>query len=278
LNFTFVYGLGWGIAGSAIGTVVAQSAAAATLALVVARAARRAGAPLAAHVGGIRAAWRAGVPLMVRTLTLRVALLLTTFVAASISTTAVAAHQVALTLWAFLAFALDAVAIAGQAITGRLLGAGDAEGARAATARMVWWGVVTGVALGAVVLASRDLVAPLFTDDQAVQTLIASALVVVALHQPIAGVVFVLDGVLIGAGDGRYLAGAGLLTLAVFAPLAGTVLWAGGGLVWLWWAFVGFMVARLITLVWRARGDEWLVLGAAAPRQQPIRRQPRRPG
>jgi putative MATE family efflux protein len=261
LNVELVYGLGWGIAGSAIGTVLAQTAAAAALGAVVVRAARRADAPLRPHRGGIHTAWREGIPLLVRTLTLRVALVLTTFVAASISTVALAAHQVAFTLWGFLAFALDAIAIAGQAITGRLLGAADAAGARAATRRMVWWGVVAGFALGAVLLASRDLIAPLFTEDPAVRAALSTVLIVVAVHQPIAGVVFVLDGVLIGAGDGRYLAWAGIGTLALFAPLALSVQWAGGGLPWLWWAFVAFIAARLVTLVQRARGDRWIVLG-----------------
>ncbi|HSS68147.1 MAG TPA: MATE family efflux transporter [Nocardioidaceae bacterium] len=263
LNLALVYGLGWGIAGSAIGTVLAQSAGAAALCAVVVRAAHRHGAALRPHRDGIRAAWREGVPLMVRTLTLRAALVLATFVAASISTVAVAAHQVAFTLWSFLAFALDAIAIAGQAITGRLLGAGDAAGARAATRRMVWWGAVAGGVLGVALLVSRDLLVPLFTDDPAVQALLASVLIIVAVHQPVAGVVFVLDGVLIGAGDGRYLAWAGVGTLAVFAPLALAVMWADAGLPWLWWALVALMVARLITLVQRARGERWLVLGAS---------------
>jgi putative MATE family efflux protein len=264
LNLALVYGLDWGIAGSAIGTVIAQSAAAAALCAVVVRAARRRAAPLRPHRAGIHTAWREGVPLIIRTLTLRAALVLATFVAASISTTAVAAHQVAFTIWSFLAFALDAIAIAGQAITGRLLGAGDAEAARAATWRMVWWGVVAGAVLGAALLAARDLVTPLFTDDPAVRSLLATVLIVVAVHQPLAGVVFVLDGVLIGAGDGRYLAWAGVATLAVFVPLALIVMWTDAGLPWLWWAFVAFMAARVVTLAHRARGDRWIVLGAAS--------------
>jgi hypothetical protein len=58
------------------------------------------------------------------------------------------------------------------------------------------------------------------------------------------------------------LAWAGIGTLAVFAPLALAVMWADAGLLWLWWALVALMVARLITLVQRARGERWLVLGA----------------
>jgi len=266
LNLLFVYGFGWGIAGSAAGTLVAQGVAAVVMAYVVVRAARTSGASLAPHRKGVIEAWRVGVPLIIRTLTLRAALLLTVYVAATISTPAIAAHQVAFTLWTFLAFALDAIAIAGQAITGRLLGASNAAGARAATRRMIWWGIVCGIVLGLLIAATRPLVVPLFSPDAEVQQLLAGVLLIVALHQPIAGVVFVLDGVLIGAGDGRYLAWAGVINLLAFAPLALAVVWSGGGLGALWWAFSGFMLVRMLTLLWRARGERWLVLGAAVPR------------
>ncbi len=265
LNVLFVYGLEWGIAGSALGTLAAQGTAAIILAYVVVRAARRLSASLVPHRGGVGTAWRIGVPLMLRTLTLRATLLIATYVAASLSTASLAAHQVAFTLWTFLTFALDAIAIAGQAITGRLLGAGDAVGARAATRRMLGWGALSGVVLGVLLLAARPLVVPLFSPDAGVQDLLSAVLIVVALHQPVSGVVFVLDGVLIGAGDGRYLAVAGVVTLLTFAPMAFAVLWLDGGLVWLWWAFTAFMVIRMATLLWRARSDEWLVLGAATP-------------
>lgn len=268
LNWALVHGAGMGIAGSALGTVIAQVAMAAAVVTVVVRGARALGAPLRPHPGGIRRAGRSGVPLVVRTLTLRAALLVTTYVAARQGDVALAAHQVVATVWTFLAFALDAVAIAGQAITGRALGAGDAAGARAATTRMLQWGVGAGVVLGAALLAASPWVGQLFTPDPGVQAAIAAALVVAALAQPLAGWVFVLDGVLIGAGDGRYLAVAGLITLVAYVPFALAVLALapGGrpGLVWLWVAFgAGFMAARAVTLGLRARSDAWLVTGAS---------------
>ncbi|MEP6665895.1 MAG: MATE family efflux transporter [Nocardioidaceae bacterium] len=263
LNVLFVYGFGWGIAGSASGTLVAQGVAAVVIAFIVARAARRYDAPLVPHRPGVVAAWRLGVPLIARTLTLRAALLIATYVAATISTPAIAAHQVAFTVWSLLTFALDAIAIAGQAITGKLLGARDAVGARAATRRMMQWGVVSGIVLGVALAVTRPLVVPLFTPDAEVQQQLSAVLLIAALHQPVSGVVFVLDGVLIGAGDGRYLAWAGLINLAVFVPMAFAVVWWGGDLAWLWWAFSGFIVMRMFTLVWRERGNGWLVLGAA---------------
>ncbi|MGH3508258.1 MAG: MATE family efflux transporter [Nocardioidaceae bacterium] len=262
LNLLFVYGFDWGIAGSALGTLLAQSLGAAAVLAVVVSAARRHGASLRPHQPGVVAAWKVGVPLIVRTLTLRVALLIATYVAAAISTEAVAAHQVAFTVWTFLAFALDAIAIAGQAITGKLLGSGDAEATRAATRRMMFWGLVCGVVLGVGLALARPLVVPLFTSDAEVQALLSAALLVAALHQPVAGIVFVLDGVLIGAGDGRYLAWAGVVNLLVFVPLALAVLWLDGGLAALWWAFTAFMLVRMATLLWRERDDRWLVLGA----------------
>ena len=267
LNVVLVYGAGLGIAGSALGTVLAQVGMAAAFLTVVLRGARRHGAPLRPDLPGIRAAGTAGIPLVVRTATLRAALLLTTYVAADVGTTAVAAHQVAFTIWLLLSLALDAVAIAGQAIVGRSLGAGDAAGARAATRRMVQWGVAAGVVLGGVVVALRAAYVPLFSPDADVRALLGQVLLVAAAFQPVCGVVFALDGVLIGAGDGRYLAWAGVITLATYVPLALLVLAADGGLVALWWAFNGFLLARLVTLVLRWRGDRWLVTGAALPRR-----------
>ena len=265
LNLVLVYPVGLGVAGSALGTVLAQLGMALAFVIVVVRGARRHDAPLRPDRPGIRAAATAGVPLVVRTATLRAALLAMTYVATDAGTVAVAAHQVAFTIWMFLSLALDAVAIAGQAIVGRYLGAADVSGARAATRRMVEWGAAAGVVLGLAVVALRAGYVPFFTPDPDVRSLLATVLVVAALFQPVCGVVFALDGVLIGAGDARYLAWAGVGTLAVFLPLAGLVLATDAGLVALWWAFNAFLLARLATLVVRWRGEAWLVTGARLP-------------
>jgi putative MATE family efflux protein len=262
LNVALVYGAGLGIAGSAWGTVIAQCGMAAAYLVVVVRGARKHGSSLRPDAAGIRASAQAGVPLLVRTLSLRAVLMIATAVAARLGDTEIAAHQIVLSLWSLMAFALDAIAIAGQTIIGRCLGAGDAMGARQACRRMVQWGVASGVVLGILVVASRPLVTPLFTGDPAVQDTLIPALLVVAVSQPIAGVVFVLDGVLMGAGDGPYLAVAMLLTLAVFAPVALLVPALGGGLTALWWAMTLMMTVRLLTLWWRARSGRWIVTGA----------------
>ncbi|GGW97723.1 MATE family efflux transporter [Streptomyces chryseus] len=262
LNVGLVYGAGLGIAGSAWGTVIAQCGMAAAYLVVVVRGARKHGASLRPDAAGIRACAQAGAPLLVRTLSLRAVLMIATAVAAHLGDADVAAHQILLSLWSLLAFALDAIAIAGQAIIGRYLGAGDAAGAQEACRRMVQWGIVSGVVLGVLVAVSRPLFIPLFTGDDVVRDALLPALLVVAVSQPIAGIVFVLDGVLMGAGDGPYLAWAMLATLAVFTPVALLVPVLGGGLTALWWAMTLMMAVRMLTLWLRARSGRWVVTGA----------------
>ncbi|MCB5163303.1 MATE family efflux transporter [Streptomyces bambusae] len=262
LNVGLVYGVGLGIAGSAWGTVLAQWAMAAVYLAVVVRGARRQGASLRPDAAGIRACAQAGAPLLIRTLSLRAVLMIATAVAARLGDADIAAHQILLSLWSLLAFALDAIAIAGQAIIGRYLGAGDTEGARAVCRRMVQWGIVSGAALGVLVILARPLFIPLFTSDPAVHDALLPALLVVAVSQPVSGIVFVLDGVLMGAGDGPYLAWAMLITLAVFAPVALLIPVVGGGLTALWWAMTLMMLVRMATLQLRAHSGRWLVTGA----------------
>lgn len=262
LNAGLVYGAGLGIAGSAWGTVIAQFGMAAVYQFVVVRGARKHGASLRPDVAGIRACAQAGAPLLVRTLSVRAILMIATAVAAGLGDADMAAHQIIMGLWSLLAFALDAIAIAGQAIIGRYLGANDAQGARDACRRMVQWGIASGVVLGLLVIAARPVFLPLFTGDSVVQNTALPALVLVAVSQPISGIVFVLDGVLMGAGDGPYLAWAMLLTLVLFAPVALLVPTFGGGLTALWGAMTLMMTVRMLTLWLRSRSGRWIVTGA----------------
>ncbi len=270
-NVVLVYGLDLGIAGSALGSVLAQVISAAWLLVVVVRAAREHDAPLSPDRAGIAAAAHVAVALVIRTLALRACLLVGTYAVTRVGTQAsdvnVATHQIAITLWTFLAFALDAIAIAAQALTGRALGSGDVEGTRRLTRRMVQWGWGSGAVAGLALAAVSPFIGALFTPDPAVRDLLVPVLLVAAVGQPLAGMVFVLDGVLIGAGDGTYLAWAGLVVLAAYAPAA---LWAatlphGLVMVWIAMTFV-FMGARGLLLARRARGDRWLVTGAASVR------------
>lgn len=257
LNLLLVYGFSLGIAGSAIGTLIAESGSAAALWLMVARSARHHDVSLRPRGAGLRAAGGAGLPLILRTATLRTCLLIMTFSAATIGDDELAALQVAMAIWNFLAYSLDAIAIAAQASTGRALGAGHIAHARRMTRRQIQWGIASGVVTGGGLAAAAPFAGPLFTADPAVQHLLVPVLIIAALVQPVAGVVFVLDGVLIGAGDGRYLAWAGLAVLVLFAPCA----WAASqhGLTWLWIAFsFTFMGGRAVVLLARARTDAWL--------------------
>jgi MATE family, multidrug efflux pump len=263
LEIVLVFGLDSGIAGSAWGTVIAQIGAAAAYVVIVARTVQATGASVWPRRDGVRTVAVIGGPLIVRTASLLAALLVATNLAARVSDDAVAAHQIAFQINLFLALSLDAIAIAGQAMVGRFLGASDAPQARAAARRMIEWGVVVGVAFAAVLAVARPALVPLFTDDAGVQHLALQVLWIVALVQPLSAVVFVLDGILIGAGDQRYLAGAMLAsTVLVFLPAVAVVTALDGGLLWLWGAIALWIAARGLTVGRRFAGTAWQVTGA----------------
>jgi putative MATE family efflux protein len=262
LEVVLVYGFDQGLGASAAGTVVAQWVAAAW------------------YVDGIRQAvaewhvrlapaWRTivrlavvGRDLFVRTLALRGSFLVGTIVAAHIGTTDLAAYEVVFAVWAFSALALDALAIAGQAIVGRCLGAGDAVAAQLASSRMIRWATLGGLAFGIVMITLRVPLAAVFTDDPAVRNLAAFGLVLVGLMQPIGGAVFALDGILIGAGDQRYLAWSMSAVGVAFTASALVVLAAGGGIGWLWGAVGVLTVGRFVGLWPRYRTNRWATVGA----------------
>ena len=260
LNAVFIYGLGLGIAGSAIGTVIAQWGMAVALVVVCVRHARAAGAELRPGRTGIEAAARSGSWLLLRTLSLRVALVTTVAVATSLGTTELAATHVWFAVYSLLALALDALAIAGQALIGHGLGAAQIDRVHAITRRLVGWGVLTGVVLSVLVAAGIPLLTIAMTSDAAVRSTLPLALGILAIGLPLAGLVFVLDGVLIGAGDGRYLAWTGVLNLLVYLA----VLPFTAGLATLLAAFTfAYLGARAVTLGLRARGVAWIVTGAS---------------
>ena len=265
-DIVLVFGLGMGIAGSGAATAFAETLMGLTAAGIVAHGAVRAGVGWHPRLAGMRTSLLVGVPLLVRTLALRAALLLTTWTAARSGAVALAAHQVGFTIWSFLQYVLDALAIAGQTLIGQALGASSPGEARALARRMTGWSLCAGLLLGITALLIRAPLAALFTPDPEVRDAVAAVLVVIGCTLVIASWVTLFDGVLIGAGDSPYLARASLITLAVYAPLALAVAWfaPGGvpGLIWLWLAFtIGFMGARAATLWWRERSDAWLVTG-----------------
>ncbi|HEX6888495.1 MAG TPA: MATE family efflux transporter [Candidatus Nanopelagicales bacterium] len=255
----------WGVTGSAWATVAAEALSAGLYLWVLVRRAHHHGAALRPSRSGVLVAARGAVPLFLRTVALRAVFVLAVAVAARLGDPELAAYYVTFTIWYLLALAMDALAIAGQALLGRHLGAGAVARARAITWQMTRWGVVLGLGLLVLVLAARPWLPELFGDDPVVQAMVAAAMVVVALQQPLAGLVFVLDGVLLGAGDFGYLVWAQVVALLAFAPAAWWVLRTDGSVTELWLALTVFMLARAAAFLLRIRGESWLVPGAARP-------------
>jgi putative MATE family efflux protein len=257
LELVAIYGLGLGLAASAWSTVAAQWTAAAVYLAWMLRTVRAAGAARRPTRRGLRLFAGFGVTLAIRTGSILGAFAVATAVASRRSAEVVAGHQIAFQLWTFLGFSIDALAIAGQAMTGRALGAGQPAAARAAGRRLVEWGVLAGVAAGLLLLALRPLVLPVFSPDDEVLAQARRATWIVAAVQPMSAVTFVLDGVLLGAGDVRFLAKAMAAAAAVFVPLALLVAATGAGLVALWLAIAAFLAVRVVLTCWRFAGDDW---------------------
>jgi putative MATE family efflux protein len=262
IDLFLVYGLGLGVAGSALGTVLAQWGSAIAYIAVVVRGRLGVDVSFTPELRGVLSGLTASAPLLIRTVSLRLVLVLMAAIAARFGETELAAHQVALVIWTALGLGLDAVAIAGQALVGRYLGAGDVSGARQATQRMVEWSIGAGLVFALLIYAGRDFLPQLFTSDAAVREQLAAVLLVIAVILPPTGWAFALDGVLIGAGDARFLAVGQAATLAVFVPAAAAAVALDGGLDGLWWAFGVWMLARMGMLVYRERGDAWAIVGA----------------
>lgn len=275
LNLILVHPVGLGVAGAAIGTSIAQWGMAITYLCILIPRMRAAEVPLGPEPAALRYAARVGGWMLLRTATLRIAVVATVIVATDLGPETLAAHQVAFTFFSTLAFALDALAIAAQALIGRELGAGQADAARRMVRTMIWWGLGFGVIVGALTALAAPWVPHLFTPDDQVASMITVALFVLAAAQPLAGYVFVLDGVLMGAGDVRYLALAGVVNLVIYLPVLWLVHQAATGqmftdqqltgaavIAWLWLAFaVAFMGARALTLGVRSATGRWMVLG-----------------
>lgn len=262
LEIVLISGFGFGIGASALATVVAQVGTAAVYVGMVGRAVTRRGVPWRPDGRAIRRLGRTGGDLLVRTIALRGALTLATAVAARIGATDVAAHEIAFAVMSLFALALDAIAIAGQSLIGRYLGAGDPGTARAVGRRMLELGMGAGVVSALIVLAIRPVLPDLFSNDPDVVALAGFVLLWVALLQPLNALAFVLDGLLIGAGDLRFLAIAMVGALACTLPAAGAVLWLDLGIGWVWATIAVLMTARSVALSLRWRSGAWAVTGA----------------
>jgi putative MATE family efflux protein len=261
LNLLFIYGFGWGLAGSAWATVVAQLGMGAAFVAALLRAPAASRRP---SLAGMRPLARIGWEIFVRTAALYASFLVAGAVLARASDASLAAHQVAFQLFVFLALVLDSIAIAGQVIVGRSLGAGDAAAAYRAARRMIELAVAAGVVFAAIMLALTELLPRAFTSDPAVIDEVRKIWPLFALMQPANGAVFALDGILIGAGDTRFLMwGMLAASLLVFVPVALGSLAFELGIVGVWCGLLGLIAVRLGTCGWRFRGRRWAIVGAS---------------
>ncbi|MBM9432197.1 MATE family efflux transporter [Flaviflexus equikiangi] len=265
LSYLLIYPGGLGTAGAGYGTALAQTGMGLVLGGVVVRSARRHGAALLPSGTGVLRSLSDAVPLIVRTLCLRGSILLTVAAATALGTTVLAAHQIVNAVWNFAAYGLDALAIAAQALVGQALGASAVRRAREVLDRCLVWGVGVGAVLGIILAASSGWIPTVFSTSPDVTRWAAAGLLVCGIGLPVAAVAYMLDGVLIGAGDTRYLAWMMLVSLLAYAPIP-LVLAATDldrlGLILLWAGYAGiFMGLRSVTLYWRTRRDEWIVLG-----------------
>jgi putative MATE family efflux protein len=266
LELVLVYGFDMGLDGSALGTVVAQALMGAAFVAALLRAGGP-GVSRAPRAEDIRALCRMGGDLLVRTGSLLAAFVISSAVVARVGAAALGAHQIASQLFLFLALVLDSIAIAGQVLVGRMLGAGDADGAMAAARRMVGWSLAVGIVFGVILLGLTTVLPRAFSSDPRVLHQAHLLWPLFALMQPIGAIVFALDGILIGAGDTRYIARAmAFSSLVCFLPVAllsGALDW---GVIGVWSALNVLMVARAATMGHRFAGRRWATVGASAGR------------
>ncbi len=270
VTIVFVFAFDMGIGGAAAGTVVAKVIAAIAYSVFVVRLARpgtfsrrstggprNTNASLRPDPSAISSLAVVGRDLFIRTVALRASLTITVALAARKGVAALAGYEVAFQIWAALAYVLDALEAAAHSLVAKALGAKDRLLARNTARRIIGWAIGAGVLLGAATALAAPLIAGVFTDDPDVVPILVASLVWVGALQPLNGVAFALDGILVGAGDQRYLAAAMLVSLAVVASGALVVARPSFGL-WSLWALLGaFMASRVVVLGIRYRTDRW---------------------
>ncbi|WP_219416717.1 MATE family efflux transporter [Pseudonocardia nigra] len=262
-----VHGIGgWaglGLVGSAAANVIGQLVGAALFLVTLIRAARGSAVPLRPAPAVLRAQLGLGRDLLARSLAFQACFLSAAAVATRFGAATAAAHQIVLQLWFFQALVLDAVAIAAQALVGAALGSGGAERARGLAAQVTRYGLGLGIAFGVLFAALLPVLPPVFTPDPAVLAIVPVAWWFFAAMQPVAGVVFALDGVLLGAGDAAFLRTSTLAAAVLgFLPPIWASLVFGWGLAGIWSGLAAFMVIRLVAVGLRARSGRWAVPGA----------------
>ena len=257
----FVLRIGTFGAGLAVG--IAESLGFLAYAAALVRHARSIDAPVRpSRLRGLGEAFVVGLPLLWRGVTLRVVLMGTTVVAARLGNQELAAFQVSLSIWYVLSNLLDALAIAAQAMVGKRLGASQGHLVHEMVQRLLRWSIGYGIVVGVLTMLLAPVVPSLFSADPTVQRLIIICLLAVGIHQPLAAIVFLLDGVLIGSGDRRYIAFVLTMAMCTFLPIAWAVLHWQLGVIGLWCAMVAFLATRATLMMRRAATDNWIVEGA----------------
>ncbi|MET0992580.1 MAG: MATE family efflux transporter [Mycobacterium sp.] len=248
------------LAGSAVANLVGQWLAA----LLFCRALLVERVPLRPHPTVLRAQVVMGRDLLLRTVAFQACFVSAGAVAARFGAAAVAAHQVVLQLWNFLALVLDSLAIAAQSLVGAALGAGELAHAKSVAWRVTVFSTLASAVLAAVFAVGASVFPSVFTDDRSVLDAIGVPWWFMVAQLPIAGIVFALDGVLLGAGDAKFMRNATLISALVgFLPLIWLSLLFGWGLLGIWSGLSTFMVLRLVFVGWRAFSGRWLVPGTA---------------
>jgi putative MATE family efflux protein len=264
LEVALVYGAHLGVAGSAWGTVVAQILSAGWFVVLVAQRAVPVGASLRPVAAEMRRLVVIGRHLFVRTGALLATLTLSTSVAARVDQFTLGAHQIALQVWLFVTLAFDGLAIPAQALTGTLLGQGDASEARHYAGRLLRLGSRFGAGVGALLVVAAPLLPHAFSGDAKVTSRATAALVVVGVLQIPGAVLWVLDGVLMGASDFRFLQASTVSALVTFVPVGAAVLkWHQLGIVGIWCGLGGWLCVRLAVNYGRYRGARWTTVAAA---------------
>lgn len=261
LELVLVYGLDLGIRGSAWGTSIAQLCMGAAFVLVIVRGLHAGEARLVPALA--RRVLSLGKWIFLRTAALMSSFVLAGAVATRSSDAAIGAHQIASELYIFLALVLDSVAIAGQIIVGRELGAGRSDDAYSAGERMIWLAAGFGAVFAVLLLVLSGVIPRVFSGDDAVRDQAALLWPFFALMQPLAGAVFALDGILIGAGDGPFLALSMVAAFAACAAVLAATLAGDWGIRGVWSALVVLIVVRLAAMAARFRRGRWLVTGWA---------------
>lgn len=218
-NAYFIYILDMGVGGSGLGTAVTQSLMALSLLMVLARHGRQYKIRLAPSFTGILSAATRGAPLLIRTIALRLALLATLVAAASISTTALASHQIIWTIWSFMAFIFDAIAVAAQTLVGYAIGARAVSHLPALIKALVKWSCGSGIFLGLLLIVTSPWLPQIFSADSTLQNMTSTVAIIAGTLTPVAALAYILEGVLFGADEGRTLAVISAVNLALYVPI-----------------------------------------------------------